>query len=56
MECLTTCPVDDLDNDGQAEIVVPSGVTTLCAYRPDGVQLDTIRDNKKWGEAAPGKV
>ncbi len=43
--------VDDLDNDGLSEIVVPSDVTTLCAYRPNGVQLDAsaIYDGKKWG-------
>lgn len=43
--------VDDLDNDGQAEIVVPSDVTTLCTYRPNGVQLDAaaVYGGEKWG-------
>ena len=47
--------VADLNNDGQKEIIIPSDVTTLCAYRPDGVQLDaaTIYNDrngrKKWG-------
>ena len=42
----------DIDDDGFKEIIVPSDVTTLCAYRPDGVQVDTspIYGNKKWGE------
>jgi len=43
--------VDDLDGDGKSEIVVPSDVTTLCAYRPDGGQLDasSIYGDEKWG-------
>ena len=43
--------VDDLDGDGKSEIVVPSDVTTLCAYRPDGVQLDAapVYGGEKWG-------
>ena len=43
--------VDDLNGDGQSEIVVPSDVTTLCAYRPNGVQLDAaaIYGGEKWG-------
>jgi hypothetical protein len=43
--------VDDLDNDGFKEIIVPSDVTTLCAYRPNGVQVNgsSIYGNKKWG-------
>ncbi len=43
--------VDDLDNDGQKEIIVPSDVTTLCVYRPNGVQVNasSIYGNKKWG-------
>ena len=42
--------VADLNNDGQEEIVVPSDVTTLCAYQPDGVQLsaNSIYGNKTW--------
>ncbi len=43
--------VADLNNDGQEEIVVPSDVTTLCAYQPNGVQLPAspIYGDKKWG-------
>jgi len=43
--------VDDLNNNGMAEIVVPSDVTTLCAYRPDGTQLKAshLYGDKKWG-------
>jgi len=43
--------VDDLDKDGKSEIVVPSDVTTLCAYRPNGVQLDAaaVYGGEKWG-------
>jgi len=43
--------VDDLDGDGMAEIVIPSDVTTLCAYRPNGIQLDAaaIYGGSKWG-------
>ncbi len=42
----------DMDDDGFKEIIVPSDVTTLCAYRPDGVQVDAspIYGSKKWGE------
>jgi hypothetical protein len=41
----------DLNGDGISEIIVPSDVTTLCAYRPDGTQLDAapLYDSKKWG-------
>ncbi len=41
----------DLDNDGQEEIVVPSDVTTLCAYRPDGTELAaaSLFGGKPWG-------
>lgn len=43
--------VADLDNDGQEEIVVPSDVTTLCVYQPNGNQLSasSLYGNKKWG-------
>ena len=43
--------VDDLDGDGNSEIVVPSDVTTLCAYRPNGEQLDAaaLYGGEKWG-------
>jgi hypothetical protein len=30
---------EDLDADGQAELFIPSDVTTVCAYKPDGSQL-----------------
>ena len=43
--------VSDLNNDGKEEIVVPSDVTTLCAYQPSGVQLPAspIYGEKAWG-------
>ena len=43
--------VADLNNDGQEEIIVPSDVTTLCAYQPSGVQLraSPIYGDKTWG-------
>ncbi len=43
--------VDDLDGDGNSDIIVPSDVTTLCAYRPDGSQLEaaSIYGGEKWG-------
>ncbi len=43
--------VGDLDGDGNSEIVVPSDVTTLCAYRPNGEQLDAaaLYGGEKWG-------
>lgn len=43
--------VDDLDNDGRSEIVVPSDVTTLCTYRPDGTQINasSLYGDEKWG-------
>jgi hypothetical protein len=31
--------VADIDGDGNAEIVVPSDVHSICAYRPTGVQV-----------------
>ena len=45
--------VDDLDGDGQAEIFVPSDVTTVCAYHPDGSQLTAAAiygTDKTWCE------
>lgn len=41
----------DLDGDGQGELVVPSDVHYICAYRPDGTQLDAhaMYGSKKWG-------
>ncbi len=43
--------VSDLNGDGISEIVVPSDVTTLCAYRPDGSQLNAspVYGGEKWG-------
>jgi len=43
--------VADLNNDGQEEIIVPSDVTTLCAYKPNGVQLtaNPMYGDKAWG-------
>ncbi len=43
--------VDDLNNDGQKDIIVPSDVTRICAYSPNGVQLaaSSIYGDKKWG-------
>ncbi len=41
----------DLNGDGQEEIVVPSDVTRICVYRPDGTQLpaSSIYGDKDWG-------
>jgi uncharacterized repeat protein (TIGR01451 family) len=41
----------DLNSDGVNEIVVPSDVHYICAYRPDGSQLpaNPIYGAKKWG-------
>ena len=40
----------DLDGDGLSEIIVPSDVTTVCAYKPDGSQLQTadIYGERTW--------
>jgi len=42
----------DLDNDGISEIVVPSDVHYICAYRPNGVQVQAhaMYGNRKWGK------
>jgi hypothetical protein len=42
----------DLDNDGISEIVVPSDVHYICAYRPNGVQVQAhaMYGDKKWGK------
>ncbi len=48
----------DLDGAGQLELVIPSDVTTICSYRPDGAQLGTHEmyhdhpghDMDYWGE------
>jgi FG-GAP-like repeat len=44
--------IADLDNDGLAEIVVPSDVHYICTYDPDGVQLpaNPIYGDKSWGK------
>lgn len=44
--------IADLDNDGLAEIVVPSDVHYICAYDTDGVQLpaNPIYGDKSWGK------
>ncbi len=43
--------IADLDGDGMAEIVVPSDVHYICAYRPDGLQVpaNPIYGNVAWG-------
>jgi hypothetical protein len=43
--------VGDLDGDGVAEIVVPSDVHYICAYKPSGVQLPAheVYGSKDWG-------
>jgi uncharacterized repeat protein (TIGR01451 family) len=53
-----TIALDDLDGDGQLELVVPSDTITICAYEPDGTQLPTHEmyhdhaghDMDYWGE------
>ncbi len=44
--------VGDIDGDGQKEIIVPSDVHYICAYRPDGtqVQANAIYGDKAWGK------
>jgi hypothetical protein len=45
--------VGDIDADGKAEIVVPSDVHYICAYRPDGTKIQaasTVYGNKVWGK------
>ncbi len=44
--------VADLDGDGSKEIVVPSDVHYICAYRPNGTQLGAHPqyDGKGWGK------
>jgi hypothetical protein len=43
--------VGDIDGDGKAEIIVPSDVHSVCAYRPTGVQVqaNSIYGDKAWG-------
>ncbi len=43
----------DLNHDGMNELLVPSDVTTICAYHPDGTQLPA---NPIYGEVAWGAV
>jgi hypothetical protein len=45
--------IADLDGDGHAEIIVPSDVHYICAYRPNGEPLPT---NAIYGDKAWGKV
>ncbi len=42
----------DLDQDGQAEIIVPSDVHYICAYNQGGVQLpaNPVYGGKTWGK------
>lgn len=44
--------IGDIDGDGQAEIVVPSDVHSVCAYEPDGTQIPAnaiYGTGKTWG-------
>lgn len=47
-----TSAIGDIDNDGTVEIVVPSDVHYICAYRPDGVQVPAhgMYGSKAWGK------
>jgi hypothetical protein len=44
--------VADLDGDGQGEMVVPSDVHYICAYRPDSDQIPAhaMYGGKSWGK------
>jgi hypothetical protein len=44
--------IADLDNDGEADIVVPSDVHYICAYRPDGSHIlaSPIYGDNAWGK------
>jgi hypothetical protein len=44
--------VADLDGDGVGEIVVPSDVHYICAYKPNGNQIpaNTMYGSKDWGK------
>jgi len=44
--------VGDMDGDGQAEIVVPSDVHSICAYEADGSQIPAhaMYGDKGWGK------
>ncbi|MEA2115087.1 MAG: VCBS repeat-containing protein, partial [Thermodesulfobacteriota bacterium] len=41
----------DVDGDGTVEIIIPSDVHYICAYRPDGVQVQAnpMYGDRKWG-------
>jgi hypothetical protein len=43
--------IGDVNNDGIVDIVVPSDVHYICAYRPDGAQLPahSMYGDKAWG-------
>ena len=43
--------IGDLDGDSEQEIIVPSDVHYICAYKPSGVQLPThsMFGDKAWG-------
>ncbi len=45
--------IGDIDNDGIPEIIVPSDVHYICAYKPDGTQ---VQANVMYGDKAWGKV
>jgi uncharacterized repeat protein (TIGR01451 family) len=47
----TNASAGDINNDGQSEIVVPSDVHYICAYRPNGTQLpaNAMYGTKAWG-------
>ena len=44
--------IGDIDNDGQAEIIVPSDVHYICAYEQNGEQIPahTMYGEKGWGK------
>ena len=44
--------VSDIDSDGEKEIIVPSDVHYICAFREDGARIDANKmyGDKKWGE------
>ncbi len=45
--------IGDIDGDGIPEIIVPSDVHYICAYKPDGTQ---VQANAMYGDKAWGKV
>ncbi len=44
--------VSDIDGDGEKEIVVPSDVHYICAFKANGsrINANSMYSNKKWGE------